>query len=111
MWDLGGRGCTGGKKPTIRKKSGLQKKQSAPGRPSPVDEQVCQQNSIAKGRGLVARQAKEKCAWPFPPSPACPSAVWGMDARAWVRPWRRMCYNQHSFGEVWPSSLYGRCYR
>lgn len=32
----------------------------------PVGEQVCQQSSSAKGRGLAARWAKEKCAWPFP---------------------------------------------
>lgn len=116
---MGGRGVHRGKKKTNNhsKEIRLAEKAELSWQACPaVAEQVCRQSIPAKGRSLVARQAKEKCAGPSPTSPACPFAIWEMDAwtgaRAQgVRPQRRMSCDQHGFSEVQPGCLYGRCYR
>lgn len=108
--DWGGRGCTG-IKPNHSKEIRLAGKAECSWHAfPPVGKQACQQSSPVKGKGLVSK-GQTRLALPHHRLHVpLQSGAWIHGQEQGVRPWRRMCHNQHGFGEVQSGSLYGRCY-
>lgn len=114
MRDLGGRGYTGKKTQPFQRKQACGKSRvllaglPSCGRVGLSAELPCKRQ---RPSGKVSK-GKMRLALPYHHLRVpLQSGEWMHGQEQGVRPWKRMCRDQHSFSEVRSGSLYGRCYR